>query len=324
MKVHQRQIALVFGLLCAAAAPHSAEAASYQMNIKSVPEAGGKCVSTPDGQFVEGMRVFIWDCNAPLAQTVSYDDQTQQLKFGVHCMQTLGQGNPRDGIGVATCNGSVQQRWSMVPIKDNYQIFGVGNLCLNISGGVTANGTPLELAACVPNNAVQLWTLYQASNAPATASNASQSFNQGSNQGSNQASSSVQNIFERHGLIGTFAEDCSKDPSDSNQYIVHRVIDANHVERDQMKSRSVRSYAAFVDNADEISSNDVAMNMLISESANAQMKDWRMRLVTRIDGSRIRLMESGPLTGPYAGQKNIVAGKTTSGATETRWLKKCQ
>ena len=27
-----------------------------------------------------------------------------------------------------------------------------------------------------------------------------------------------------------------------------------------------------------------------------------MHLVTRIDGNRIRLMESGPLSGPYAGQ----------------------
>ena len=303
---------MVAGFLCAALATRDAEASSYQMNIKSVPEAGNKCVSTPDGQFVEGMRVFIWDCNAPLAQTLSYDDQTQQLKFGVHCVEALGQGNPRDAVGVGTCSGSAAQRWSMVPVQDNYQIMGPGNLCLNISNGVVANGTPLELAACVANSAVELWVLYQSSNAAAAASSPV------------QTSSSVQNIFQRHGLIGTFAEDCTTDPSDSNQYIVHRIIDADHVERDQMKSRSARSYAAFVDNADEVAANDVGMTMLITESANAQMKDWRMRLVTRIDGNRIRLMESGPLTGPYAGQKNIVAGKTTSGGAETHWLKRCQ
>jgi hypothetical protein len=51
------------------------------------------------------------------------------------------------------------------------------------------------------------------------------------------------------------------------------------------------------------------MNLLITESTNAQMKDWRIHLVTRIDGNRIRLMESGPLSGPYAGQKNIIAGR---------------
>jgi len=204
----------------------------------------------------------------------------------------------------------------MVSVKDNYQIIGSGNLCLNISNGVIAKGTPLELAACAPNNAVELWALYQASDAPAAPSNPPQA--------SNQASSSVQSIFERHGLIGTFAEDCAKDPGDSNQYIVHRVIDAGHVERDQMKSRNVRTYAAFVDNADEVAPNEIAMNMMIAESTNAQLANWRMRLVTRIDGNRIRLMESAALTGPYAGQKNIVAGQTTNSGTETHWLKKCQ
>jgi Ricin-type beta-trefoil lectin domain len=312
MKLHRPWITILLSGLCAAVVTRAVEATSYQMNIKSVPEAGSKCVSTSDGQFVEGMRVFIWDCNAPLAQTLFYDDQTQQLKFGVHCVAVLGQGNARDPVGVGTCSGSASQHWSMVPVRDNYQIVGAGNLCLNISNGVTANGTPLELSTCAPNNAVQLWTLYQASNAAAGASSTV------------PASTSVQNIFERHGLIGTFAEDCSKEPSDSNQYIVHRPVDASHVERDQMKSRTVRSYAAFVDNANEVTANDVGMDMLITESANAQMKDWRMHLVTRIDGNRIRLMDSGPLSGPYAGQKNIIAGKTANGGTETRWLKKCQ
>jgi len=90
MKLRRQWIAVPFGVLCAAVVACRADAANYQMTIKSVPEAGGKCVSTADGQFVEGMRVFIWDCDAPLAQTLSYDEQTQQLRFGLHCMQVLG------------------------------------------------------------------------------------------------------------------------------------------------------------------------------------------------------------------------------------------
>ena len=76
MKFQRLWITVLFGVLCAAVVTRDVEAATYQMNVKSAPEAGGKCVSTPDGQFVEGMRVFIWDCNAPLAQTLFYDDQT--------------------------------------------------------------------------------------------------------------------------------------------------------------------------------------------------------------------------------------------------------
>ena len=159
---------MLFAVLGAAFAPASVEAATYQMTVKSVPEAGGKCVSAPNGQLVEGMRVFIWDCNAPLAKTLVYDDQTQQLKFGANCVEVLGQGNGRDAIGVGSCNGSVTQRWSMVPNKDNYQIIGVNSLCLDISNGVTADGTPLELAPCASNNAAELWVLLQASDASAT------------------------------------------------------------------------------------------------------------------------------------------------------------
>jgi hypothetical protein len=312
MNFRRLWLATLFGVACATLATRYVEAAIYQMNIKTVPEAGSKCVSTSNGQFVEGMRVFIWDCDAPLAQTLSYDDQSQQLKFGAHCVAMLGQGSLHDVVGVDTCNGDVSQRWSMASINDNYRIVGAGNLCLNISNGVVANGTPLELSVCVSNNAAQIWALYQAPNMAAAPSNAV------------QAVTSVQNIFQRHGLMGTFAEDCTKDPSDSNQYIIHRALDNSRVERDQMKSRTVRSYAAFVDNADEVTTNDVGMNILITESANAQMKDWRMRLVTRIDGNRIRLMESGPLSGPYAGQKNVIDGTGTNGGAETHWLQKCQ
>src|SRR4029077_14152520 len=131
--------------------------------VQSVPEAGGKCVSVPNGSFVEGMRVLLWDCNNMLAQTLVYDDQTQQLKFGANCVEVLGQGRAQDGIGVGTCNGAMTQRWSMVPNKDNYQIVGVNGLCLDISNGVPANGTPLDVAPCAANNVVELWALYQAS-----------------------------------------------------------------------------------------------------------------------------------------------------------------
>jgi Ricin-type beta-trefoil lectin domain len=167
MKFHRAWSIVLFSILCAVVAPNIVAAATYRMNVQSVPEAGGKCISVPNGQFVEGMRVFIWDCNAALAKTLVYDDQSQQLKFGANCVEVLGQGNARDAIGVGTCKGSVSQRWSMTPNKDNYQIIGVNSLCLDISNGVTTDGTPLELAPCAANNVAELWVLLQASDASA-------------------------------------------------------------------------------------------------------------------------------------------------------------
>jgi hypothetical protein len=163
MKVHRGCAFVLFASLWALVSPAGrGEAATYRMTVKSVPEAGDKCVSVPNEPFVEGMRVLLWDCNNMLAQTLVYDDQTQQLKFGANCIEVLGQGRAQDAIGVGTCNGAVTQRWSMVPNKDKYQIIGVNNLCLDISNGVPANGTPLDIATCAPDSLGELWVLYQA------------------------------------------------------------------------------------------------------------------------------------------------------------------
>jgi hypothetical protein len=151
--------------LFAAVAPARVNAASYNMSIQSVSAAGGKCVSAPNGQFAEGMHVLIWDCNAFLAQNLAYDDQTQELKFGSNCVGVLGEGKAEDPVGVGKCSGAVTQRWSMIANGDNYQVVGVNSLCLNITNSVIANGTPLDLQPCVPNKAVELWSLYQAGDA---------------------------------------------------------------------------------------------------------------------------------------------------------------
>jgi hypothetical protein len=301
----------------AVAVPATARAAAYRMTIKSIPEAGEKCISTSGGPFVKGMRAFVWDCTPSLAQILDYDDQTQELKFGANCVEVVGRSGGQDIIAVAKCTGSPSQRWTITAIKDNYQIVNANGLCLEIANGVIANGTPLALAKCAPDHKAGTWSLFEASTGPTGASQAESG-------GAVQASASVKPIFERRKLVGTFAEDCSKAPSDSNQYVVHRLTDAGVIERDQMKDRNTRTYAAFVEQAEELAENDVAMNIVIVESLNAQMKGWKMQLITRVDGNRLRLMQSAALTGPHAGRTNISAGKSTAGGGETRWLTRCK
>jgi hypothetical protein len=165
---HAWKIAFAAGL-CAAVWPAGVEAATYNMSIQSVPAAGGKCVSAPTGQFVEGTHVLIWDCNSFMNQNLVYDDQTQELKFGANCVGILGQGSPEDPVGVGKCTGAVTQRWSMIAHGDSYQVLGANSLCLNITNGVVANGTPLNLETCVPNQAVELWTLLEATDPAAAA-----------------------------------------------------------------------------------------------------------------------------------------------------------
>lgn len=301
----------------AATMPAGASAAAYQMTIKSSPVIGEKCVSAAGGPFVQGMRVFIWDCGQNLTQILGYDDQTRELKFGANCVEVMGRGGAQDVIAVGKCAGSASQRWTMTAAKDNYQILNANGLCLEISDAVVANGTPLTLSKCAADKPIQVWALFQASDVPGAASLSVQS-------GTGQTSPAVMTIFERHGLLGTFAEDCKKDPSDTNQYIVHRTIGTGRIGRDQMKDRTVRSYAALVEDAEELSSNDVAMTIAITESVNTQMTGWKMHLIMRLDDDRMRLMQSGALTGPYAGRTNIFAGKASGGGGETRWMTKCK
>jgi len=151
---------------CMALWPAGAEAAAYRMSVKSPPELGGKCVSTASGPFVQGMRVFIWDCSAAFAQTLDYDDQMQELKFGGNCVEIQGQ----DVVAVGKCNGSAGQHWTMVPSKDNYQIVNTNGLCINISNDVAANGTPLRASRCAAGAAGTVWELFQASTTPTAAS----------------------------------------------------------------------------------------------------------------------------------------------------------
>src|SRR5215213_1351092 len=74
---------------------------------------------------------------------------------------------------------------------------------------------------------------------------------------------SVQEIFEKHALLGTFASDCATQATEQNQYIVHRVMDAEHVQRDQMIGPTTRSQAAVISAAIEAKPNEIAFKVHI-------------------------------------------------------------
>ena len=58
---------------------------------------------------------------------------------------------------------------------------------------------------------------------------------------------SVETIVEKYNLLGTFAWDCSKPPSRDNEYFINRVVDADHVQRDQMSGPNTRDSIAMTD-----------------------------------------------------------------------------
>jgi hypothetical protein len=53
---------------------------------------------------------------------------------------------------------------------------------------------------------------------------------------------SVKEIFENHGLLGTFSVDCTKPVSPLGRYFVYWAIDAGHVQRDVMTGPTARLF----------------------------------------------------------------------------------
>jgi hypothetical protein len=123
---------------------------------------------------------------------------------------------------------------------------------------------------------------------------------------------SVREVFERYGLLGTFAVDCRRPVSPENHYTIFRALDAGRVQIDLMVGPRQRQYAYVIDRAEARGSNIIAISM-----ANEQQ---RLNLVYRVEGKRLRTMESARAAGP-----TIVAGGVfTANRMPTPWIIKCR
>jgi len=130
------------------------------------------------------------------------------------------------------------------------------------------------------------------------------------------ASSSVQaasmkEIFEKHGLLGPFAWDCSKPPNaNNNWYFVNRVIDADHVQRDYMTGTTTRAWYTILDKAEEKSANEI----YVSGTRDGKPTDG----VWRVEQNRVLQVEA-----TQDGKKIISGGKWTNTGKDMPWLNKC-
>jgi hypothetical protein len=70
-------------------------------------------------------------------------------------------------------------------------------------------------------------------------------------------SGSVNAVFEKHNLLGTFARDCSQPASPDNWYFVNRLSGANQVQRDYMVGPTERQSVAMIDTAVETGRNQI-------------------------------------------------------------------
>jgi hypothetical protein len=121
---------------------------------------------------------------------------------------------------------------------------------------------------------------------------------------------SVKDLFEQRGLLGIWSADCTKPASQQNQYIVHRALDAAHVQRDTMVSATERIAVVVLETAAVSAPNELTMA--------ASGHGARLSISYRFEGKRLRVMQFVR----EDGTKFIVDGRRV-GAGEMPWLNKC-
>jgi hypothetical protein len=162
MRISRNLSIAAFVLTFATLLPVLAPAATLRMVIQSHPDAGGRCVDIPFGEFARGMRVHLWDCNYSGSQSFTYDEESDWLSIGRVCVEVWGRGDANDAVDLWTCNGRPNQHWKMVQRGDYYQITTVNGQCLDVRyEGNAQNGNPLQVLPC-QGGVNQLWSLIEA------------------------------------------------------------------------------------------------------------------------------------------------------------------
>lgn len=115
---------------------------------------------------------------------------------------------------------------------------------------------------------------------------------------------SVKELFEQHGLMGAWAADCTKLASQQNQYIVHRALDAERVQRDTMIGATERFAVVVLESAARSAPHEITIA--------ASGYERRFNLTFRPDGRRFRVMQYSR----EDGTKYIVDGRRVGSAAD--------
>jgi hypothetical protein len=121
---------------------------------------------------------------------------------------------------------------------------------------------------------------------------------------------SVKEVFEKHKLIGTFAIDCSQPASGRNAYYVHRLLNADTLQRDIMDGPTNRAFLVIIDKATESGANE------ISVSGTRDGKPFTS--IYRIEPNRMHVRES-----TEQGKVLITGGRWAHNNAEFPWAYRC-
>jgi hypothetical protein len=120
----------------------------------------------------------------------------------------------------------------------------------------------------------------------------------------------VKAIFEKYDLLGVLSNDCTKPTDGRTQYVVHRALEGDYVQRDVMAGLTTRRFAELIDQASESRPNEVTFSYTIDTQ--------RFSAVARVERARMRLMEATRANG----EKLIAGGRlANNGGDSPSWTK---
>jgi tetratricopeptide (TPR) repeat protein len=134
-----------------------------------------------------------------------------------------------------------------------------------------------------------------------------------------QGNGSIKAVFEKYSLLGIFAWDCSKPASKSNLYYVHRLLDADRVQRDQMSGPADHDWVTVIDKAQPLSPNELALSGTLTGRVGGRDLDNVPTSGTwRIEPNRFVQRDA-----TVDGVKVIGGGTNLSAGVQLPWINRC-
>jgi len=114
---------------------------------------GNKCLDAYNFGTANGTRVVFWDCNGLANQKWHIGSNGEIRGYGNKCLEVANI-DPHGGAKLQTwdCWGGTNQKWYVTGHLQGY------GGCLDLPGGNTADGTPMQMWQCLANDAYQIFT----------------------------------------------------------------------------------------------------------------------------------------------------------------------
>jgi hypothetical protein len=130
---------------------------------------------------------------------------------------------------------------------------------------------------------------------------------------------SVRAVFEKHDLLGNLAWDCTKPASKSNLRYLHRVLDDDRVQREQMSGPTGRDWVVIIDKASEAGPNEIAASGTLTGRVGVRDYDSSPTNGTwLVEPNRLVQREV-----TLNGEKVIEGGRYVSNGVKVPWIYRC-